>query len=35
MVKIKDIERGSFADKAGIVPGELLVSINGNEISGL
>ncbi len=33
MVKIKDIERGSFADKAGIVPGELLVSINGNEIS--
>ena len=32
MVKITLVERGSRADKAGILPGDTLVSINGNEI---
>ena len=33
MVKIKDVECGSFADKAGIRPSDTLVSINENEIT--
>ena len=32
MVKITDVERGSIAEKRGILPGDLLISINGNEI---
>ena len=32
MVKITLVERGSRADKVGILPGDTLVSINGNEI---
>ncbi len=32
MVKIKDVERGSYAERAGILPGDTLVSINENEI---
>jgi len=33
MVKITGIEKRSKADKAGIIPGDVLVSINGNAIS--
>ena len=33
MVKITDVERGSIADRLGILPGHTLVSINGNEIN--
>ncbi len=33
MVKITGIERGSLADKKGIKVGDMLLSINGNEIS--
>ena len=32
MVKITEVEKGSSAEKAGIMSGDLLVSINGNEI---
>ena len=31
-VMISGVEKGSLAKKAGILPGEELVSINGNEI---
>jgi len=33
MVKICDVIRRSLADKAGITSGDMLVSINGNEIN--
>ena len=32
-VKIFDVEKGSVADKKGILAGEVLISINGNEIA--
>ena len=32
MVKVKDVERGSYAEKQGILPGDVLVSVNENEI---
>ena len=32
MVTIKGVERGSFAEKAGILPGDQLMSIGGHEI---
>ncbi len=32
MVKILDVEKNSRAEKAGIIPGDELMSINGNEI---
>ena len=33
MVKIKAVEKGTYADKAGIKSGDVLVSINGNSIT--
>ena len=33
MVKITEVERKSFADKAGVRDGDILVKINGNEIN--
>lgn len=33
MVKIKSVEKGTYADKAGIKSGDVLVSINGNNIT--
>ncbi len=33
MVEIKKVEKNSFADKAGIKEGDMLVSINGNNIT--
>ena len=33
MVKIKAVEKGKYADKAGIKSGDVLVSINGNSIT--
>lgn len=33
MVKIKAVEKGTYADKAGIKSGDVLVSINGNNIT--
>ena len=33
MVKITDVEKSSYAEKAGILPGDTLLSINGNEIN--
>lgn len=33
MVKITGVEKNSSANKAGILPGDVLVSINGNEIT--
>ena len=33
MVKIVNVENRSYAKKAGIKPGDTLISINGNEIS--
>ena len=33
MVTVKDIEKGSYASKASILPGDILVSVNGNEIA--
>ena len=32
MVKITDVEKGSCADKNGIKPEDVLISVNGNEI---
>lgn len=32
MVKITEVERGSLADRVGILPGDTLISINENEI---
>ena len=32
MVKITEVEKGSLAERAGIAPDEVLISINGNEI---
>ena len=32
MVRIKSVERGSYADKVGIKSGDMLVSVNGNDI---
>ena len=33
MVKITSVERGSRADKHGIMAGDVLLAINGNEIN--
>ena len=33
MVTVKDVERGSYASKAKLMSGDVLVSVNGNEIS--
>ena len=33
MVKITDVEKNSRAAKRGIIPGDILVKINGNEIN--
>lgn len=33
MVTVKDVEKGSYASKALILPGDILVSVNGNEIA--
>jgi len=33
MVTVKDVEKGSYADKAGVLPGDTLVSVNGNCIT--
>ena len=33
MVKICGVEQGSFAEKAGILPQDFLVSVNGNDIN--
>ncbi len=33
MVKITDVEKGSYADKCGIMPGDVLKMIDGNEIN--
>ena len=33
MVKITDVEKSSYAEKAGILPGDILLKINGNEIN--
>ena len=33
MVKITGVEKGSRAARAGVIPGDVLVNINGNEIN--
>ena len=33
MVTVKDVEKGSYAYKVGIVGGDVLVSVNSNEIN--
>ena len=33
MVKITEVEKRSHADRAGLLVGDVLVSINGNEIN--
>ncbi len=33
MVTVKDVERGSYASKAKLLPGDVLVTVNGNEIA--
>ncbi len=33
MVKITDVEKASYAEKSGILPGDILLGINGNEIN--
>ncbi len=33
MVKITDVEKGSYAEECEILPGDILVSVNGNEIN--
>jgi S1-C subfamily serine protease len=33
MVKITEVEHRSHADRAGLLAGDVLISINGNEIN--
>ena len=33
MVKITEVEKSSYAENAGILPGDILIGINGNEIN--